>query len=105
MPHVVQPDIAWHESFVEAVREFHAHPEPPPWFVASLDAGAPASSEAFEAYVAGLRAEPHEETRRPPGFVPATTPWWVEGDQFLGRCLDRRGPKPRFLVPTHVPAK
>jgi predicted acetyltransferase len=43
------------------------------------------SDEAFAKFVAGVRADRLEETRRPEGYVPATELWWVDGDEFLGR--------------------
>ncbi|WP_214324487.1 GNAT family N-acetyltransferase [Nonomuraea sediminis] len=89
MPELMLPTVVVHESFVAAAREFHAHPEPPPWFVAGLDPGELAASDAFERYVTRLLAEPLESTPRPEGFVPATTLWWIDGQEFLGRLAVR----------------
>ncbi len=58
---------------------------------------ATASGEAFEAFVAGIRANRREETPRPPGFVPDTELWWVEGDAFLGRIGVRHRLTPTLL--------
>jgi predicted acetyltransferase len=41
--------------------------------------------DGFAAYVASVRAEAEEETPRPEGWVPETTWWWVDGDEYLGR--------------------
>ena len=41
------------------------------------------------AYTADLNAQALPETRRPPGHVPCTTWWWVEGDTYLGRIALR----------------
>ena len=47
------------------------------------------SPEGFEAYVRQLLAQSLEETPRPEGFVPATTLWWTDGRDFLGRLSIR----------------
>ncbi|MEV0810874.1 GNAT family N-acetyltransferase [Micromonospora sp. NPDC050200] len=44
---------------------------------------------AFARYVADLHAQCLEETPRPEGFVPDTTLWWAEGDEYLGRIAIR----------------
>jgi predicted acetyltransferase len=36
-----------------------------------------------------LRALSLESTPRPAGFVPATTWWWVDGEEYLGRIVVR----------------
>ena len=41
--------------------------------------------DGFAAYVRWLHAQALEETPRPEGFVPSTTLWWVDGDEYLGR--------------------
>lgn len=49
------------------------------------------SCEGFSAYVAALLAQSQEDAPRPNGWVPGTTWWWVEKDEFLGRiCLRHR---------------
>jgi predicted acetyltransferase len=85
------PHVRWHASFLEAMREFAAegrtgdrsmlgedlHEHGPSW-------GSPAG---FAAYVDLVLAE--SVTPRDPGFVPHTTWWWVEGEEFVGR-IDMR---------------
>jgi predicted acetyltransferase len=39
----------------------------------------------FASYVRLLRADTLEESPRPEGHVPATTLWWVDGEEYLGR--------------------
>lgn len=39
----------------------------------------------FDEYVEFVRSQAREETPRPEGWVPQTTWWWLEGDEFLGR--------------------
>ncbi|MFI6599526.1 GNAT family N-acetyltransferase [Nonomuraea sp. NPDC050536] len=89
MPELMPPAITVHESFVAAVREFHTHPEPPPWFVASLNADGLSDPGAFNRYVTRLLDESLESTPRPEGFVPSTTLWWIDGQEFLGRLAIR----------------
>jgi hypothetical protein len=84
MPELTLPRLGVHFSFVEAVREFHAHAAPPP-YVAALDADTLSDAAAFADYVQGLLDQRWEETPRPAGYVPATTLWWTEGSEYLGR--------------------
>ena len=53
--------------------------------------------DAFRAFVEEIRAQRLEETPRPPGFVPVTERWWVEGDEFLGRVGIRHRLTPALL--------
>ncbi|MFD0519930.1 GNAT family N-acetyltransferase [Paractinoplanes durhamensis] len=39
----------------------------------------------FERFVGSLRAQELEDTPRPATFVPTTSLWWVDGDEYLGR--------------------
>jgi predicted acetyltransferase len=55
------------------------------------------SDEAFGKFVAAVRADQLEETPRPPGFVPDTELWWVDGDEFLGRIGVRHRLTPTLL--------
>lgn len=88
MPQLIEPTVSVHESFVESVREFHALGGEPP-YVARLDADVLADPAEFAGYVQGLIDEKYEETPRPAGYVPATTLWWTDGVQFLGRLAIR----------------
>jgi predicted acetyltransferase len=51
---------------------------------------------AFCEYIGWLRAQALEETPRPAGYVPATTLWWVSGDEYLGRLAIRHRLTPRL---------
>jgi predicted acetyltransferase len=53
--------------------------------------------EGFARYVRDLRAEAEEDTPRPPGFVPATTLWWVDGAEYLGRLAIRHRLTPKLI--------
>lgn len=79
-----EPDLRFHESYVAAMREFHADSgwRPPFARIEIADIESPA---AFEAFVAVLRADPLPDTPRPDWKVPQTTLWWVDGDDFIGR--------------------
>ncbi len=39
----------------------------------------------FRSFVEFLRAQRLEESPRPPGFVPTTVLWWLDGPEYLGR--------------------
>ena len=47
------------------------------------------SPDGFAAYVEALRAEAEEDTPRPEGYVPSTTMWWVQDEEYLGRIAIR----------------
>jgi len=51
----------------------------------------------LEVYVQRLLADTREGTPRPPGYVPSTHLWWVEGHQFLGRVHIRHRLTPALL--------
>ena len=48
-----------------------------------------ATPEGFAAYVGWLRSQALEDSPRPEGFVPSTTLWWVEDEQYLARIAIR----------------
>ena len=43
----------------------------------------------FAGYVRWAHEQALESTPRPPGFVPETVLWWVEGTEYLGRVTVR----------------
>jgi predicted acetyltransferase len=43
----------------------------------------------FASYVRRLRADALEESLRPEGHVPATTLWWIDDEDYLGRLAIR----------------
>jgi predicted acetyltransferase len=45
--------------------------------------------DGFTTYVQWLLAEALEESPRPDGYVPSTTLWWVDGEDYLGRIAIR----------------
>jgi predicted acetyltransferase len=80
VPRLVAPDVAFHRSFLSAMRE-----DPAYFATQGLELGSLVQPEAFARYVAGLHADVEENTPRPPGFVPQTVLWWVEADELLAR--------------------
>jgi hypothetical protein len=85
MPEFADPTARLRTSFLAAVAEFRADPDyPVPWFADDLDRAAIDNPAALGSYVARLLGERTESGTRE-GFVPATTLWWADGEQFLGR--------------------
>lgn len=95
MPQLVLPTTDVHASFLEAMKEFEAEgrgrPADRTMVGGEIRSHASRWSEpsAFAVYVAELRAEALEESPRSQGFVPATTLWWVDGSDYLGRLAIR----------------
>ncbi len=56
-----------------------------------------AQREGFGAYVEAVRAAGLERTPRPASFVPQTTFWWVDGEEYLGRISVRHRLTPFLL--------
>jgi predicted acetyltransferase len=95
MPELVLPSAECKTSFLAAMAEFraegrggrddnsmigHEHER----FAATWDTDA-----GFASYVDQLLAEVLEDNPRPSGYVPATTWWYVEGEDYLGRIALR----------------
>lgn len=95
MPELVAPTTRVHVSFLAAMAEFAAEGRglKPDRSMLGSDlreqAELWASDGGFAAYVAAVRAEALEETPRPDGWVPSTTLWWAEADDYLGRVAIR----------------
>ena len=81
MPVLVTPSVAYRESYLAALREFHAEGRN-----THLDAQRIAAD--FGTFVHNLLDE-SERTKVTPGRVPASTYWLVEGDTFIGRISVR----------------
>jgi predicted acetyltransferase len=91
MPELVTPRVDVHESFLAAMREYVAEGR------GGLDdfsnigsdlrayASIWSSAQGFARFVGFLTAQRREETPRPPGFVPTTVLWWLDGPDYLGR--------------------
>ena len=91
MPSLIVPVVDAHASFVAAMAEFAAEGRGTPDDMTMIgdDIRAHASEWAdpavFARFVTATREQALEETPRRAGWVPATTLWWVEGDEYLGR--------------------
>jgi predicted acetyltransferase len=103
MPELVPPTTAVHASFLRAMAEFAREGRGAPedyTMVGDEIRGNKATwdeSGAFADYTARLRADGLEETPRPPGWVPCTTLWYVDGSQYLGRLAIRHRLTPWLL--------
>jgi predicted acetyltransferase len=91
MPRLAPPTVAVHRSFLAAMAEFRAEGRggPDDGTVIGHDhrtyGDTWSTEEGFAAYVADLLAQPREDAPRPEGWVPSTTLWLVERDEYLGR--------------------
>lgn len=107
-PGFARPDVRFHASVLEALREYHAegrHDEMDEdrfmdrdefaRYCAAVNAGVERPGEP-DFYFAELHGTP------PPGewadgYVPMTTLWWVDGDEYLGRLSIRHRLTPHLL--------
>jgi predicted acetyltransferase len=95
MPDLVAPTSRVRVSFIAAMDELRAEGRGAPddnSMVGSeiRDYGAGwADPEFFEEYTRQLREQALEDPARPDGLVPATTLWWADGDEYLGRIAIR----------------
>lgn len=64
-------------------------------FDADLDSIA--TAEGLARYLGRLEVEPLPETPRPAHWVPSTTFWWVDGEEFCGRLTIRHLLNDRLL--------
>lgn len=86
---LIDPTTSLRSSFLAAAAEFRADRDfRVPWYVTDIDADALVDPDAFTTYVERVLAE-RLETGIRPGFVPMTTLWWADGDEFIGRLAIR----------------
>ena len=103
MADLAPPDPRVRASFAAAMAEFAAEGRGAPDDGSAIgqyirdEADAWSTDEAFRAFCDAIRAQRLEETPRPPGFVPDTELWLVEGDEFLGRVGIRHRLTPFLL--------
>lgn len=74
IPFLVRPQIDYRDSFIEAIREFEAEGERPPWNYDVL-------MSRFDEYVDTLLAN---ETDPFAGYVPQTTYWLIVDKAYAG---------------------
>lgn len=91
MPELVLPTSAVHDSFLEAMDEFVAEGAKDSQTAAWIQHNAPGwrDTEVFEAFVGDVIVDAEEDRPRPTRYVPCTTLWWVDGEDYLGRIAIR----------------
>ena len=110
MPELMLPDGRVQLSFLTAMKEFQAEGRGGPSDGHSmlgreikLWGGRWEDPAVFAEYAAWLQADAQEDSPRPEGFVPGTTLWWAEGDEYLGRITVRHRLTPSLrLVGGHI---
>jgi predicted acetyltransferase len=95
MPVLSLPTVRVHASFLAAMEEFRAEGRGAPDDRTMIGrefrehASRWADPPEFASYVRTLRADAQEDSPRPDGHVPATTLWWIDEDDYLGRIAIR----------------
>jgi predicted acetyltransferase len=103
MAGLVVPLTRVHASFLAAMAEFSAEGRGSAndetvlgWELREYGASW-STSDGFATFVDVLNGQQSEATRRRPGHVPATSMWWVDADEYLGRIVVRHRLTPRLL--------
>ena len=91
MPDFVLPTVAVHASFLAAMDEFVAEGAEDSQTAAWIEHHAPEwqDPEAFASFVSEVVADAEEDRPRIARYVPCTTLWWVDGEDYLGRLAIR----------------
>jgi predicted acetyltransferase len=95
MPALVAPTSRVQDSFRTAMAEFQTEgrggPDDQTMIGEEIRQFSPTWHDptAFAVYIRILHTASLENTPRPPGRVPATTLWWVDGEEYLGRLAIR----------------
>lgn len=101
MARLTTPSPAVHPSFVRAMAEFEAEGRggASDHSMIGSDLRSPRwrTREGFAGYVRDLVADAGEDAPRPDGWVPCTTLWWVDGDEYIGRIAIRHRLTPFLL--------
>ncbi len=102
MPELVQPTSRVHQSFLAAMTEFRAEGRGPGdgtmiGYEIETYGHRWSTADGFEEYVRDVRAQALEDAPRPDGYVPATTLWWVDGAEYIGRIAIRHRLTPQLL--------
>jgi predicted acetyltransferase len=91
----VAPAELVHASFLAAMAEFCAEGRGGPDDASMVGreirefGGGWDTPTGFAEYTRRLREQALEDAPRPPGFVPCTTLWWIDGAEYLGRLAIR----------------
>src|SRR4051794_33891159 len=91
---LTEPTTAVHLSFLEAMAEFAAEGRGPAdgsMIGYDLATFGPTwtPADGFARYVEQVRDQAREDAPRPAHHVPATTLWWVQHGEYLGRIAIR----------------
>jgi predicted acetyltransferase len=101
MAELVAPTVRVHRSFLEAMAEFEAEGRVGDGSMVGYEirtfGPAWARTESFEQYVQWLLDQSSDDAPRPENFVPSTTLWLVEDDEYLGRIAIRHWLTPDLL--------
>ncbi|WP_152363289.1 GNAT family N-acetyltransferase [Microlunatus speluncae] len=103
MPELIRPLERVHRSFVAAMEEFRAEGRGAADDLSMVGSEIRGHADrwsdpaAFAGFVATLLADAEEEAPRPAGYVPGTTLWYVDGDDYLGRLAIRHRLTPKLL--------
>jgi predicted acetyltransferase len=103
MPELIPPTLRVHDSFIAAMAEFGAEGRGDSADATMIGGEIRefgrrwALPEGFADYVDWLRSQALEDAPRPEGYVPSTTLWWVQDDQYLGRIAIRHRLTPHLL--------
>ena len=102
MAQLIGPAARVHASFLVAMAEFQAEGRGGPGDMTMIGREIRGFGDrwtdpaGFAAYAERLRADASEDSPRPAGQVPATSLWWAEGDEYLGRVTIRHRLTPRL---------
>lgn len=103
MPQLSLPTVEVHRSFLAAMAEFRSEGRGGGADNSMVGrdlrerGGRWSDPEVFRRYVAQVISDAREDTPRPAGYVPATTLWWVDGDEYLARISIRHRLTPPLL--------
>ncbi|GAA0542368.1 GNAT family N-acetyltransferase [Paractinoplanes ferrugineus] len=91
MPALISPTVDVHASYLRAMAEHVAEGRGRPGDGSNVGqyirqfGRVWAEPAEFRRFVDGLLAQAAADTVRPATYVPTTTLWWVDGDEYLGR--------------------
>lgn len=103
MPELILPIERVHRSFVAAMAEFRAEGRGAENDNSMIGIEIRRYGERwsdpveFAEYIAALKDDADEESPRPEGYVPATTLWYIEGNEYLGRLAIRHRLTPALI--------
>jgi predicted acetyltransferase len=93
--HLISPTARLQPSFLAAMAEYKAEGRGAPSDQSNVGRDIRifgdkwASAAEFGKFVDSVRAQELEDTPRPATYVPTTTLWWADGDEYLGRLTIR----------------